>query len=525
MPGAAVSAFVFVLYLRTLAPTVLYYDRPILLDSVMLQVQSYVLGITGPTGEPTWVMLTHLFRYLPFGDAGYRANLSSAVYAALAVFVVFIVGYLLSRRVLAAVVGALAFGLGSTFWSQAVITEIYTLNAFLIPLPIISLLLWRNRRRDRYLLLAAFLMGLTLTNHLTSGLVIPAGFLFVALVDWRKLVEWRLVLKGAGLFLLALVPYLYLPLRASMDPPMNEADPTSFGRLLEFLSGGDLLGVLLAFGPAELPERFALYTDYLFRDFSPFLVLVGILGAVVLLLRDRAGAALIGLPFLGWLFYALEYNIYDFQLYFIPTYMMLVLFVAVGADTLLWAIESPGQVSAITPRVRTAVLVVASTALLVVPLLGAPEAYAANDRSDDYRGARVIETVAEKTEPNSTILHHRSCLWYMVLVEERRQDLRIIDPWYPSWTRHTDIVWPEDLDAAATERRYGISDDTGVNAARKAAEDGPVYILDQEGNGFHHFYDAGFRTLYVEGILYRLIPPGEDIPPGSEGSVVDVREE
>ena len=521
--GVVSAVFVFVLYLRTLAPTVLYYDRPILLDSVMLQTQAYVLGITGPTGEPTWVMLTHLFTYLPLGDPGFRTNLSSAVYAALAVFAVFVAGLLLSRRFLAAAVGALAFGLGGTFWSQAIITEIYTLNALLIPLPIISLLLWREHRRDRYLLLAAFLMGFVLTNHLTSGLVIPAGFLFVALVERRKLVEWRPVLKGAGLFLLALASYLYLPLRASMDPPMNEADPTSPARLLEFLTGGELLSVLFAFKPSELPDRLELYADYLFADFSWVLVLVGILGLAMLLLRDRAAAVLLGFPFFGWLFYALEYNIYDFQLYFIPTYLMLALFMAAGAGALLQVVES--MFWRFSAGTRTAVPVAVSGALLALPLLGAPAAYAANDRSDDYRGARIIETVAENAEPNSTILHHRSCLWYMVLVEERRRDLRIIDPWYPSWTRYTDIVWPEDLDAAATERRYGVSDDTGVNAARVAAEDGPVYILDQEGNGFHHFYDAGFRTLRVEGVLYRLIPPGEDIPEGSEGSVVDVREE
>jgi hypothetical protein len=336
------------------------------------------------------------------------------------------------------------------------------------------------------------------------------------------LVEWRLGLKGAGLFLLALTPYLYLPVRASMDPPMNEADPTSIGRLWEFLSGGDLLSVFFAFKLSELPDRLALYADYLFRDFAWVLVLAGVLGLLVLLLRDRAAAILLGLPFLGWLFYALEYNIYDFQLYFIPTYLMLALSISVGADALLRLAES------LTRRYtasRIVVLGVVSGVLIAIPLFSLPEAYAANDRSDDYRGQRIIETVAERAEPNSTVLHHRSALWYMVLVEERRRDLRIIDPWYPSWTRYTDIVWPEDLDAAATERRYGVSDDTGVNAARAAAEEDPVYILDQEGNGFNHFYDAGFKTIHEEDILYRLIPPGESIPEGSEDRVVDIREE
>ena len=158
--------FVFVLYLMTLAPTVLYYDRPLLLDSVMLQAQATTLGMTGPTGEPTWVMLTHLFTYLPFGDPVYRTNLSSAVYAAGAVLMVFLAGLLLTRRFLAAAAAALAFGLGSVFWSQTVITEIYTLNAFLIMLPLFTLLVWRevrtwgdSRRNVGHLAVAAALRG------------------------------------------------------------------------------------------------------------------------------------------------------------------------------------------------------------------------------------------------------------------------------------------------------------------------------------------------------------------------------
>jgi hypothetical protein len=108
----------------------------------MLQVHAYALGITHPTGYPTYVMLAHLFTYLPFGDVAYRVNLASAVSAALAVAAVFAAAYLLSRRILAAAAGALAFATGTTFWSVAVVAEVYALNVLLILLPIISLLLW-----------------------------------------------------------------------------------------------------------------------------------------------------------------------------------------------------------------------------------------------------------------------------------------------------------------------------------------------------------------------------------------------
>lgn len=511
LAGAGIAVFSLVLYVMTLAPGVMYYDRPLFLDSVMLQVQATVLGMTGPTGEPSWVMLTHLFTYLPFGDEAYRVNLASAVYAAVAVFEVFLAGYLLTKRVLAAAAAALALGVSATFWSQAIIAEIYTFNALMIMLPVLALLLWRDRRErpnsDRYLLLAAFLMGFALTNHMTSGLVTPAGFLFVFLVDRSRFLQWRLVLKGAGLFLLGLTPYLYLPIRASMDPPMNEADPTSWGRFYEFVSGSDLHGVLGRYGPVELLGRLELYGGHLLNNYHwGLLVIVG-MGAMGLLLRDRAAAGLLGFLYFGWLAHALEFGIYDTEIYFITTYLVLALVMAVGFGFLLEAVD---DVLARLPEGRRDLASAGVTVvLLAVPLLGVWETYAENDMSGDFTGQRINDVVAEKTAPDATVLHHRGSVWYLTLVEERRQDLTLIDPWYPSWKRATDIVWPDDIDYVTTHLRYGTNDYTGVSTAFEAAERGPVYILDQESAGASNFRDAGFEIVRVErGILYELVPPG-----------------
>src|SRR5215204_1221904 len=121
-------------YLKTLAPTVLYYHPTAFPDSVVLQIQAIVLGIPHTTGYPTWVMLTHLFTYLPFGAPAYRANLSSAVYAAPAVLLVYLLCLRLTRRPLPSGVGALRLRLSRDFWSQAVLTEVYTLNALFVAL-------------------------------------------------------------------------------------------------------------------------------------------------------------------------------------------------------------------------------------------------------------------------------------------------------------------------------------------------------------------------------------------------------
>jgi hypothetical protein len=506
LAGVGVALFVFVLYLRTLAPTVLPYDSPALLDVPMLQMQVCVLGITHPTGYPSYVMLSHLFTYLPVGDCAYRANLASAVYAALAVLVVFAAGYLLSRRVVAAAAAALAFGVGGTLWSQAVMAEVYTLNALFVALTLFVLLLWRERRRDRYLLLSAFLVGLSMTNHLTSGLLLPASLLFVALVDRRKLVDVKLMLKSGGLFLLGLTPYLYLPLRSATGAPFKANNPTNFERFWYVVSGGNLRGTFFSFGPAELPDRLAFYYGHLVGDFHWGLLAAGIVGFVALLLWDRAAAALLGFLFAGWVFYSIENDILDIELYFIPTYLVLALAMAVGFGLLLT--EAEDLLARFRRVPKGAVLGALSVALLLLPMPGVGAAYARNDMSEDYRGREIIEDVAENAKPNATILHRRNILWYMVLVEERRRDLTLIDPfWHNRDISYTDIVWPADVDLATANRRFGTDDFTGVTAAEIAAEKGPVYIIDQDDVNPRGLYEAGWRTVHVEGVLHELIPP------------------
>jgi hypothetical protein len=521
LTGVGISVTVFILYLRTLAPEVLPYDSPDLLDTAMLQMQVCVLGLTHPTGYPTYLMLSHLLTsVVPFGEScAYRANLASALYGALAVGALFACGYLLSRRVVGAGVGALAFGVGTTLWSQAVIAEVYTLNALLVALTLLVLVVWRERRSERYLLVGAFLVGLSMTNHLTSGLLLPASVLFVALVERGKLVEWRVVLKGVGLFVAGLAPYLYLPIRGAMDPPFTANNPTNFERFWYVVSGGNLRGGFFAFGPAELPGRMVFYLGHLLENISWALLAAAMVGLVALLLWERAVGVLLGFLFVGWLFHAIENNIPDAQLYFIPTYLVLCLWIAVGVGLVQEEVEDIlGRISSSSGRRVPNKGVVGSlwVGLVLLALGGVGHSYANNDMSEDHRGQEIIEDVAQNAAPHATILHHRSNLWYMVLVEKRRRDLTLVDPFHHN--RHisyADIVWPDDdIDLQTMNRRYGTGDRTGVSAAEKAAKKGPVYILDQDDVDRSGLHDAGWRTVHVEGVLYELIPPRADTQTG-----------
>lgn len=474
--GAGAGLLAFAFYLRTLTPTVLYYSRETF-DAAHLQVVAYVLGIPSYTGYPTYAMLAHLFAYLPFGEPAYRVNLLSAVCAALAVGLLYLVCRKLGAPKAGAAFGALAFGLSETFWSQAVIAEVYALHVLFVAAFLLVLLLWRedaNReqrsggslRAEPLLLTAAFLFGVAMTNHLTSIFLLPAAFVFVLLASPAVLKKPGLWAKGAGLLVLGLAPYLYLPLRAAGDPPLLGAgqagDPSTFAGFFDLVSGGVHKGRLFAFGPGELPERFGLYVWHLTDNLNPILLALALLGFVVLLVRDRASAALLGAVFVLNLVYALEYDIEDLEIYFVPTYLVLCLLVSRGAGALLGVRRRAFRYPALAG--------VAVAAGVTAGFL--PGTYGAVDRSGDFKGRDMIEAVVRETEPEATLLYHDgSTFHYMQIVEDRRTDVRLVDPFYSQ-------DW--------------------VGAADDATKEGRVYTMEPGLTNMRSFKEAGYELVPVE---------------------------
>lgn len=471
---AVVSLVVFALYFATLAPTVLYYS-PDNFDSAHLQVVSYVLGIPSYTGYPTYAMLSHLFTYLPVGDVAWRVNLASALFGAVAVGVLFFVCRKVGAGRFGAVVGTFAFGVGEAVWSQAIIAEVYTLHVLFMSLFFLTLLAWKNSRKDKLLVLAAFLGGLAMTNHLTSIFLVPSAAAFVFCVDRPKVFDARLVSKSAGAFILGLSPYLYLPIRASMNPPLVDAgpggNPATLPGFLDLVSGGDFKGAMFVFGPVELVGRMLLYAGHLVQNLNPALLVLSFIGVIALRRRDKASVALLGCVYIFNLAYALEYDIEDLEIYFVPTYLVLCVFLSVGVGSAgRWA-----ERRAANTRLPKLV----GAAMFFAVLLPVPFAYASVDRSDDFLGREIIETVAAETEPDSTILYHGRTLHYMQIVEGRREDITLEDPFYT-----------EDW----------------VERAENALGSGQVYVLYPGATNIRVYRESGYELREVEdGMLYEVV--------------------
>lgn len=422
--GLAVAAITAALYLSSVAPSVLTFGQASY-DAASLQTRAYVLGIGHPTGYPTFILLGKLFTYLPVGEVAFRVSLSSAFYGILAVLFCYLTALRLTRRAGVSALAALLLAVGPGLWSQAVIAEVYTLNAAFISATLYVLVLWRGSGKEWQLLFAAFLCGLSLTNHMTSGLLLPAAAGTVFLVDRSKFCRPVFVIKAFGAFCLGLLPYAYLPLRAAMEPPMNYGEAQGPAGLWWLISGGRFGGRMFALAPGEYPERALLYLNEVWEQFPLPVLVFPLLGLAVLWRGNRAALVALAVVYFGTLAYAAGYDIPDIHPYFIPTYLVLALWLAVGASALLDYAEGPASLG-LTGRTAARGLVLGLCAGVV--LWSAVDTYDEVDLSDDDRGRQILSAIEREVEPDSVLMTqvNGGVIAYAIHVDPGRKDLSLV---------------------------------------------------------------------------------------------------
>ncbi|MFC1452212.1 protein O-mannosyl-transferase family [Verrucomicrobiota bacterium] len=174
-------------YGYTLAPTVS------LEDSGELAVAGDYLGVPHPPGYPIWTMVSWLFtkifsfvRFRGQPNPAWSIGLLSAVFGSLAAGVSAMLicrsGSDMLRESrdtlhkavhttedlicwVGAVVGSLVFAFSPVMWSQSVIVEVYSLNAFFLVLVFLLTYRWMFQPTGKVLYLTAFVFGLGLTNY------------------------------------------------------------------------------------------------------------------------------------------------------------------------------------------------------------------------------------------------------------------------------------------------------------------------------------------------------------------------
>ena len=443
LPAAALPAAVlatcvagtaFVVYLRTLAPTVT------LVDSGELALAARDLGVAHPPGTPLWVMLAHLATLLPWSNVAARVAAASALFAALAAGLT----VLLAREALLLVAGrsgpsttvggswiglappalaGLAFAFSRALWSYATVVEVYTLNVLLIAGVLLLLLRWSRRGGDPLLYSAAVLFGLALgVHHVTVALTLPA----LAVIGYRAagagfFRSRRFAIAAAAATLAMAAVYAYLPWAASRRPTFNWGNPTNLERIVWHVTGRQYQAYFEASSQAVAKEVGTLCVLTL-RQFGPpwlpVILVLALLGVARLWTRDRALAVALALLLGANLAFGVAYVIgEDKDAYYIPSFLALCLLTAFGAQAVLaWA------------RHRAPIAAAVLALLPALPLV-ANHAYA--DRSRYFIAEDYVANALASVAPGGMILtgdwQLYSPLLYATQVEGARPDVVAID--------------------------------------------------------------------------------------------------
>ena len=190
---------------------------------------SYKLQVVHPPGAPLFLMLGRIFTMFAGGNesmVAYMVNFFSALSSAFAILFLFWIITALGRKLLlqeekelsgpslialmgAGAVGALACTFSDTMWFSAVEGEVYALSTFFIAIVMWAILKWEGRADEpganRWLVLIAYLIGLSIGVHLLSLLLLPIAVLVYYFKKYKVTTFRTMIALGVGMVALGVV--------------------------------------------------------------------------------------------------------------------------------------------------------------------------------------------------------------------------------------------------------------------------------------------------------------------------------
>ena len=429
-----VSLCAFILYLKTLAPTVIWGD------SAKLAIFVHDIDLSLLQGHhPLHTVLGVIFSYLPVGDYAYRQNLMSACFGALAVGLVYLILVRWTGSVIAAIGGALSLTVSHVFWLLSVINESYTLFAFLMALMIYLMTLWDETGKYHYLYLAMFTFGVSVSNNYLMPFLLP-GFVYLYFTATNRSSLGKLQLP---ILLLAFAAGAALMLVLAAKSIMSGGN-----ELADLLKGGPFSRFYRS--PLKMFREILLFPIYLIYQFLLIGFAVGLIGAWNQFTSNRRFFSFLLLLLLADVVFASGYMRQKQFYLLIASFIVFSLWVGIGLETLyLWA-ESRMRKGKIVVLSVTACLILfpisfyhsmpLMTEALGIDLVGARKLpyrdnvrfFLVPDKHAEYGAERFGREVFQIMEPNSIIICDFTpitVLRYYQKIHNERKDvwLKLVD--------------------------------------------------------------------------------------------------
>jgi hypothetical protein len=382
LAAAIVAASAFALYRATLLPGFDFGDT----GSFQATVGSPF--ITPRDGYPLYFAFGTIVLWLTGLEPAVALNMASAVTAAVACGLVVLVCVELSGSIGAAVGAALLLAGSYTFWSQAVIAEVYALHVALVALTLLLALRWSNLPTTTRLAMVLAVYAVAFGNHLSMILMAPAltvFFLVSAPGGWRSLLTARVVaialvcaVAGASQYAWNMRTLYLLP-----DPPAGAVE--ALHRFWFDVTKSDWRDTMVMNVPRSmLGDHAAMYSFDLRQQFGIAGPLLAAAGLAHLAATDLRRAALMLLLYLANVIFAFSYNVGDSHVFYLPSHVIVAMLAAPAVTLAARVLSSRFRMAKRAWTMGAAVVLIAYAAVR------AHRDFPALDRSGDDRAARVV---------------------------------------------------------------------------------------------------------------------------------------
>jgi hypothetical protein len=203
LAGWGVMLISFIVYMLTLEPSVSFWDCGEFLAS------SYKLQVGHPPGAPLFMIIGRVVSIFASGPSkvAFMVNSFSALASAATIMFLFWTIVMLAEKffdknslknqyliIAAGVIGSLTFAFTDSFWFSAVEAEVYASSSLFTAIVFWAILKWERvageKFANRWIILIAYLVGLSIGVHLLNLLAIPA----IALIWYFK--KYKPTAKG-----------------------------------------------------------------------------------------------------------------------------------------------------------------------------------------------------------------------------------------------------------------------------------------------------------------------------------------
>lgn len=248
-----------------------------------------VFGVAHPPGYPLFTLsgfiLSHLPIPIPPVSSVTLVSLISSL-AALLFFYKFCIKETKNFLISLLSISILAFSY--MFWLFTEIPEVFALNNFFIISIFYFAIQFYEKRKEKTLYILFFLIGLSLTNQHQIILIYPAIFILLLPTVRTYFKKRKTIIKAIFALLLGFLPYVYIPIAASKNPPVNWNNASNLQNFLHLVLRQDY--VTFAKGDLQLSERIPIlgvYLSSLLNNYSILIVLICVLGIFMLFKTNK----------------------------------------------------------------------------------------------------------------------------------------------------------------------------------------------------------------------------------------------